>query len=94
MENETEKVTRCPKCFGRDVRPSRIRGFVDGLMQKVHRVPYRCRGCQNRFYVYVARPKDPAEEETSLDLEQLLEEVELAENHAEQHPDDAVKPAE
>ena len=62
MENESEQVTRCPKCFARDVRPSRRGGFLDSLMEKFRRIPYRCRGCQNRFYVYIPREKDEIEE--------------------------------
>jgi hypothetical protein len=34
--------------------------FLDSIMGKLHRTPYRCRGCQRRFYVYI-RPDDKAE---------------------------------
>lgn len=62
MLNGTEHVMRCPKCFGRDVRPSRKGSFLDSIMEKIRRTPFRCRGCHSRFYVYVPRDKDEAEE--------------------------------
>ena len=31
-------------------------------MGKFRRTPFRCRGCHNRFYVYVPRDKDEVEE--------------------------------
>jgi hypothetical protein len=31
-------------------------------MEKLRRAPFRCRGCHNRFYVYVPREKDEVEE--------------------------------
>ena len=60
MENVSEHVTRCPRCFGRDVRPSRKSGILDSLMGKLRRTPFRCRGCHNRFYIYVLRDKEEA----------------------------------
>jgi hypothetical protein len=42
---------RCPRCFGRDVSPSRPRGVLDALMQSIGRVPRHCRFCEKRFYV-------------------------------------------
>jgi len=29
-------------------------------MAKLRRTPFRCRGCHNRFYIYVPRDKDEA----------------------------------
>jgi hypothetical protein len=31
-------------------------------MKMLHRSPFRCRSCQNRFYVYVAPERDEAAE--------------------------------
>ena len=62
MSKEIDRVTRCTRCFGRDVRPSKHRGLLDNVMWKLHRAPFRCRGCQNRFYVYIPREKDEEEE--------------------------------
>jgi hypothetical protein len=31
-------------------------------MGKLRRTPFRCRGCSNRFYVYVPREKDEVED--------------------------------
>jgi hypothetical protein len=62
VSNESDRVMRCPRCFGRDVRPSRNQGFLDSVMLKFRRTPFRCRGCHNRFYVYIRAEKDEAEE--------------------------------
>ena len=62
MSNESDHVMRCPRCFGRDVRPSRNQGFLDAIMHKFRRTPFRCRGCHKRFYVYIPREKDELEE--------------------------------
>ena len=82
MDNEPEHVTRCPKCFGRDVRPSRKGGLLDSIMRKLGRSPFRCRGCQNRFYIYV--PQD--EEEEDLETEETAE-SESEESDEEPEPD-------
>ena len=42
---------RCPRCFGKDVVPSKRRGFVDALMAQLGKVPRHCRFCGKRFYV-------------------------------------------
>ena len=55
---EADKILRCPRCGGRDVRRSQQRGAWDSLMRALRRVPHRCRGCQNRFYVYLSRAAD------------------------------------
>jgi hypothetical protein len=70
---------RCPKCFGRDVRPSQHRGVLDTIMGKFSRDPYRCRGCHNRFYVYIHREVDDVERE---DEEDAVE----AEGQGTEHP--------
>ena len=62
MSKEIDHVTRCTRCFGRDVRPSLHHGFLDNFMRKLNRAPFRCRGCQNRFYVYIPPEKDEEEE--------------------------------
>jgi hypothetical protein len=31
-------------------------------MKFIHRSPFRCRNCKNRFYVYVAPERDEADE--------------------------------
>jgi len=41
---------RCPRCFGKDIVPSRPRGIVDALMTRFGRVPRHCRACGKRFY--------------------------------------------
>jgi bisphosphoglycerate-independent phosphoglycerate mutase (AlkP superfamily) len=90
VENESEHVMRCTKCFGRDVRPSRKGSFLDALMEKLHRTPFRCRGCHNRFYVYIRPERDDVEEtaETSETPENGHSEAEEA------HDPDVAKPAE
>jgi len=54
VSKETDGVLRCPKCFGRDVRPSQHRGVIDNVMKWLRRTPYRCRGCHSRFFVFVS----------------------------------------
>lgn len=51
-------------------------------MERLRRVPFRCRGCGRRFYVYVPVDKDEAEPAAVL------------ENQPAQPDPDAVKPAE
>lgn len=59
---EADKILRCPRCGGRDVRRSRHRRAWDSLMLALRRVPQRCRSCQNRFYTYLARAADEHQE--------------------------------
>ena len=92
MENESEHVTRCPRCFGRDVRPSRKGGFLDSLMGKIGRAPFRCRGCHHRFYVYIPRHKDNVEPSEEPE-ENLASEDRLC-DEAGEHKSDIAKPAE
>jgi hypothetical protein len=40
----------CPLCNGRNVRPSLSMTLEDRLRAMFHYTPYRCRGCQHRFY--------------------------------------------
>jgi hypothetical protein len=54
-------------------------------MGKFRRTPFRCRGCQNRFYVYIPPEKDEIEEEQ--------DSVETPETETGQS-DDVSKPAE
>ncbi|MGP8247990.1 MAG: hypothetical protein ACLQVN_26190 [Bryobacteraceae bacterium] len=46
---------RCPRCFSRDLAPSKPRGLLDQVMLWFRRVPRHCRSCGNRFYV-VGKP--------------------------------------
>ena len=92
MENESEHVTRCPRCFGRDVRPSRKGGFLDSLMGKLRRTPFRCRGCHNRFYVYIPRKNDEVEESEDPVENPVTETNESDDEGA--HKSDVAKPAE
>ena len=62
MENENDHVTRCPRCFGRDVRPSQHKGIFDAVMKAFRRSPFRCRNCKNRFYRYIPPVKDDLDE--------------------------------
>ena len=42
---------RCPRCFEKDIVPSRPCGFLDAVMKKLGRVPRHCRFCEKRFYI-------------------------------------------
>jgi len=55
------KGLRCPVCGWTDVRRSRPKGVVDGLVRMVGLVPYRCRSCGQRFYR--GKHDDPEAEE-------------------------------
>jgi hypothetical protein len=44
------EATHCAACGSRDIRRSRVRGIMDGLMGKFNRQPWRCRQCGKRFY--------------------------------------------
>ncbi len=60
-------------------------------MFKLRRTPFRCRGCNNRFFVYVPREKD--------ELEEAAEAAETPETGAAPHDEgarhrDVAKPAE
>jgi len=41
---------RCPRCFKKDIVPSKPRGIVDALMGRLGKVPRHCRACGKRFY--------------------------------------------
>ncbi|MGD0778629.1 MAG: hypothetical protein ABSC05_38100 [Candidatus Solibacter sp.] len=47
---------RCPSCGGADVRHSLPRGLLDSLMMAFGKAPFRCRGCERRFYRHPASP--------------------------------------
>ena len=49
----------CPLCGGRNVRPSKAVRFEDKLRGLFRLTPYRCRGCQHRFY-FRPRPEPAA----------------------------------
>ena len=65
MPKQSDGVRRCPRCFGRDVRPSQRRGMFDNIMEMLRRAPYRCRNCHKRFYVFVRR--EDAETESKVE---------------------------
>jgi hypothetical protein len=46
---------RCPRCFSRDLAPSKPRGLLDPMMLWFKRVPRHCRCCGKRFYI-VGKP--------------------------------------
>jgi len=48
---------RCPRCFSKDVVPSKPRGLADALMVRFGRVPRHCRYCGKRFYALPTAPK-------------------------------------
>ena len=61
-------------------------------MKKLRRTPYRCRGCHNRFYVYVPRDKDEVED---LDSEAETPQNEVTPSSDEEtHNSNVAKPAE
>ena len=92
MSNETDHVMRCPRCFGRDVRRSLHRGFIDNIMKMIHRSPYRCRGCHNRFYVFIAREraaKEPEDVESQEpELQEPVVQEPVQESRTEAHNED------
>ena len=49
---EEPEVVRCPKCGSKDTRESHSRRFLDTLLRTFRRIPWRCRQCQNRFYIH------------------------------------------
>jgi hypothetical protein len=43
----------CPKCHSTSVHRSRRRGFVERfLLPLIFKRPYRCDGCNSRYYAY------------------------------------------
>ena len=50
---------RCPRCFGKDLVPSKPRGWRDAVMRAFGRIPRHCRFCARRFYFRL--PGDGAE---------------------------------
>jgi hypothetical protein len=44
----------CIKCKGSQAHRSHRSGFRDGVYRLFQLIPYRCRGCQARFYAYRA----------------------------------------
>jgi hypothetical protein len=59
-------------------------------MEMLRRTPFRCRGCHNRFYVYIPRQKDGAEESG-----EAAENPETGTNRSDggAHKSDVAKPA-
>ena len=43
---------RCPKCRGGNVQRSRRRGLLETLVFKAGYVPFRCLGCNHRFFSF------------------------------------------
>jgi hypothetical protein len=50
---------RCPRCFGKDIVPSKNRGLIDALMIHLGRVPRHCRFCGKRFYAEPSARRAP-----------------------------------
>jgi hypothetical protein len=44
-----ERSAKCPHCGSSDVRPSFVASRIDMIRRKIGLVPFRCRGCANRF---------------------------------------------
>jgi hypothetical protein len=61
-------------------------------MAKLRRTPFRCRGCHNRFYIYVPRDKDDVEDVAS--PEETPESESAAPGEEEEHKPDLAKRAE
>jgi len=60
---ELSETLRCPNCGSRDVRVSHSRRALDAILRIFHRVPIRCRQCQNRFYIYGAALEDAEDDD-------------------------------
>ena len=43
---------RCPRCRGGNVRRSRRRSLIDTLVSKAGFMPFRCLGCNHRFFSF------------------------------------------
>lgn len=64
-------------------------------MGKFRREPFRCRGCHNRFYVYVPQDKDAVEEPLeNAEAVETPEPNETQSSDEETHDSDVAKPAE
>jgi hypothetical protein len=50
-------VVRCPRCFNKDIVPSRPRGWRDACMAWIGMIPRHCRVCEKRFYVRAGAQK-------------------------------------
>ncbi len=47
-------MVTCPRCQGRDIRPSHRQGFLErGLLTWLRVFPFRCWQCRKRFYRFV-----------------------------------------
>ena len=47
--------SRCPRCRGGDVQRSRRRNLIETIIAKAGLVPFRCLGCNHRFFAF--RPR-------------------------------------
>jgi len=45
-----EENAECPHCGSKDIRNSHIQGVIDRWRKKIGLLPFRCRGCTQRFY--------------------------------------------
>jgi pyruvate-formate lyase-activating enzyme len=64
-------------------------------MEKLRRTPFRCRGCHNRFYMYIPREKDEVDE--TVEPAETTETPDAENGHSEgeaAHKPDVAKPAE
>jgi hypothetical protein len=62
-------------------------------MGKFGREPFRCRGCHNRFYVYIRRDEDEVEESIEGTVETPEAEA-TPSSDEETHDSDVARPAE
>jgi hypothetical protein len=51
---------KCPLCGSRDVRPSRLYSVIDHFRKKLGLLPFRCRGCTQRFFSRSSRDAESA----------------------------------
>jgi hypothetical protein len=63
---EAMHIRICPRCRSYDVHRSRRRGFIERfLLPLVLKRPYRCDGCNSRYYGYFnASPLMPPQSRT------------------------------
>lgn len=63
---EPMQVRICPRCHSYDVHRSRRRGFVERyLLPLILKRPYRCDGCNSRYYGYALAQPLPAPQPSS-----------------------------
>ena len=45
-------TSRCPRCLSGNVQRSRRRGLLETLVSKAGFMPFRCLGCDHRFFSF------------------------------------------